>query len=86
YVTAIQVGNKTIHGKELRSILELRSSDFDISYSDTQFIFTVYGYGHGIGMSQYGAEHMALQGNSCEDILSHYFLGVNFVSIDNVLK
>lgn len=85
YITSIKVGDQTIHGKALRSILDLRSSNFDIEYSGATFTFTSYGYGHGIGMSQYGAEHMALQGSTCEEILQHYFTDVEFAPLKDVL-
>lgn len=72
-VMKIQIGNKTFSGAEIREIFGLRSADFDIMYSNGKFILTVYGYGHGVGMSQYGANSMAEQGASCEEIIHHYY-------------
>ena len=62
-------------GRELRELLGLRSTDFTVEYGDGQFRFTVYGYGHGVGMSQYGAKLMAEQGSGFREILAHYYPG-----------
>jgi stage II sporulation protein D len=71
---------KPITGRSVRESLmnfSIRSHCFDVLYvSDRDaFLFTTYGYGHGVGMSQYGAHFMALEGNSYLDILSHYYPG-----------
>lgn len=86
YVTSVRVGNQTIHGKELRSILNLRSSDFSISFNGESFTITCYGYGHGVGLSQYGADYMAMQGASAEEILQHYFTGITLMDIDDFME
>ena len=78
-VLKITVCNKEIKGSELRSALGLRSSNFDVTYSDDKFKFTVRGYGHGVGMSQYGAQFMALQGSSYKDILNWYYTDCEIV-------
>ena len=76
YVTQVRVGDLEVHGKELRTALGLRSSDFTVSYGDDGlFTFTVQGYGHGVGFSQYGADYMARQGATFDEILSHYYPG-----------
>ncbi len=72
-VTEITVCGKEVTGAKIRSLLNLRSSAFEVKYTDGQFIFTVYGYGHGVGMSQYGANYMAKQGYTFKEILSHYY-------------
>ena len=72
-VLKIQIGNKTFSGAEIREIFSSRSTDFDIMYSNNKFILTVYGYGHGVGMSQYGADSMAKQGATYEEIIHHYY-------------
>ncbi len=74
-VVSIILGTKSIKGGQVRKALSLRSSNFDISYKDGTFTFTVRGYGHGIGMSQYGAQYMALQGKNYKEILLHYYSG-----------
>ncbi len=73
-VKEISICNQKITGAKIRSLLNLRSSAFEVKYTDGQFIFTVYGYGHGVGMSQYGANYMAKQGYTFKEILSHYYI------------
>lgn len=73
YVTSVKVGEIIVHGQQLRNALSLRSSCIEIAYSNGTFSITTKGYGHGVGMSQYGADFMARQGRSCEEILEHYY-------------
>ena len=73
YVVEVEVGNQSLHGKEIRQLLDLRSHNFDVSYTDQGFVFTVYGYGHGVGLSQYGADFLARQGKTFDEILSAYY-------------
>ena len=75
-MTSVSFGNLRIHGSELRSIAGLRSSNFTISCSGDVITFTVYGYGHGVGMSQYGAKAMADGGSNYREIVLHYYTGV----------
>ena len=75
FVTTLRVGGVTVKGNELRSILSLRSPAFTVALADNTFTFHVTGYGHGVGMSQYGANALALEGLSAEEILEHYFTG-----------
>lgn len=72
-VKEIIIGGKSFKGTEIRTLFDLKSSTFAVKYNDENFIFTVCGYGHGVGMSQYGANYMAQQGLSYEQILSHYY-------------
>ena len=81
YVTKALVGGIKAHGQQLRNALELRSSCIEISYSDGTFSITTKGYGHGVGMSQYGADFMARQGKSCERILEHYYPKTEMVTV-----
>lgn len=74
-VTSLTVWGKSISGIDFRKALELRSADFDVEYRDGAYFFTVRGYGHGIGMSQNGANYLAQQGKSFEEILLHYYPG-----------
>lgn len=74
-VTSLTVGGHTMTGMEVRNILKLRSPVFSVEYEDGDFIFSVKGYGHGVGMSQYGANCLAEQGRSCEEIIQHYYPG-----------
>lgn len=75
-VAAIQVGSLTLKGRDIRSIFGLRSANFIISIKGSTVLFTTEGYGHGVGMSQYGANGMAQAGYSYIDILTHYYTGV----------
>ena len=74
-VKEITIGSKTLSGPKVRAIFGLRSSDFDVIYNseEEKFIFTVHGYGHGVGMSQHGAQYMAKQGENYKKILSWYY-------------
>jgi len=81
YVTQVRVGNITIGGNEMRTLLDLRSSHFTVSYADGNFRFDVLGYGHGVGLSQYGSDYFARQGMDYEDILLHYYQGAKLVSV-----
>ncbi len=74
-VMSIQTGDVNMSGWELRNLLSLRSASFDISYDNGIFTITTKGYGHGVGMSQYGANAMAEQGSTYNEILSHYYKG-----------
>ena len=73
-VTTVQCGNLVYTGQQMRSVFGLRSACFTVAYSaDGQFAFTTKGYGHGVGMSQYGANAMAQSGSSFQEILAHYY-------------
>lgn len=74
-VTTVEICGAKLSGAEIRSLFSLRSSNFEVSYKDGEFTFTVYGYGHGVGMSQYGANYMAKQGSNFKEILLHYYNG-----------
>ena len=79
FVSTLRVGGVTVRGNELRTILGLRSPSFTVEVSGDTLTFHVTGYGHGVGMSQYGANAMAKEGYSCEEILEHYFTGAQVV-------
>jgi len=72
-VKTLKIGAKEFKGSEIRKALDLKSSNFEIAFKDNAFVFTVYGYGHGVGMSQNGANCMAKQGSTYKEILSHYY-------------
>ena len=84
YVKYVQTGNRLLSGKEFREALGLRSSDFTLSESDGMITVTTKGYGHGAGMSQYGAEYMAQQGSTYKEILSHYYPGTTLTLQSNL--
>lgn len=81
-VKSIEVCGADLSGAEIRSAFSLRSSNFEILYKDDEFTFTVYGYGHGVGMSQYGADYMAKQGSDFKEILLHYYSGCKVERLD----
>lgn len=72
-VKTIQLGNKEVSGSDVRTAFSLRSANFDLLYAGEKFVFTVRGYGHGVGMSQYGANYMAQQGSDYKQILAWYY-------------
>ncbi len=74
-VTSVDICGTKLSGAEIRSLFSLRSASFETEYKDGRFTFTVYGYGHGVGMSQYGANYMAKQGSGFKEILLHYYSG-----------
>ena len=75
YVSSLPVCGQTVTGANLRSALGLRSACFSIQWDGGAFAFTTRGYGHGVGLSQWGAKAMAEQGKSWIEILAHYFPG-----------
>ena len=74
-VESAVIGGTVFSGKTLRSALGLRSTAFTVSFEGDEFVFSVAGFGHGVGMSQYGAKLLAAEGWSYEDILEHYYPG-----------
>ena len=77
----ISIGGRNFTGLEIRSKLGLRSTDFSITDSGNNLIFTTKGYGHGVGMSQYGANEMGKQGYTYKQILTHYYTGVTITKL-----
>lgn len=76
-VSKISVGDKIFSRVQIRNILGLRSADFDIELNNNILTITTRGYGHGVGMSQYGANGMARAGYSYKQILEHYYQNVS---------
>ena len=75
-VTSITIGGTPYTGQQVREALGLRSACFSVAHNTDGFTFTVSGYGHGVGMSQYGAKAMAEQGFTYDEILCHYYTDV----------
>lgn len=75
YVLSARVGGKVLTGMQIRQKLSLKSAAFDVKHADGKIYITTRGYGHGVGMSQTGANGMAEEGNSCRQILAHYYPG-----------
>lgn len=69
-------------GESLRKALELPSASFSIAVKNDRIVFTTYGYGHRVGMSQYGADAMAALGNTYREILFHYYQGTSLESLE----
>lgn len=81
YVESITIDGITFSGREMRERLGLRSSCFSVARNQDIVTVTTTGFGHGIGMSQYGAQGMALEGYTYDEILHHYYTGVEIVSL-----
>ena len=75
-VSLVTFPDKSISGKELVGLFSLRSQSFEIEVGENEVVITCGGYGHGVGMSQYGAQDMAQKGYGYKEILSHYYTGV----------
>lgn len=80
-VSEISFGGQSFSGREVREKLNLRSTDFSIEQKNGHLVFTTKGYGHGVGMSQYGANGMAEEGKTYEEILAYYYHGINITEI-----
>lgn len=72
-IKSVTLCGKAFKGTEVRKLFSLKSSTFTVEEKDSNIIFTVSGYGHGVGMSQYGANYMASQGFTYKEILNHYY-------------
>lgn len=80
-VKTIKIGNKNLSGVEVRSIFGLKSANFEVKIDGDNIIFSVIGYGHGVGMSQTGADSLAKQGKNCEEIITHFYIGVEIIDL-----
>ena len=81
-VKTIKFGNHEISGTEARTIFGLRSTNFEISKEEGKIKFIVIGYGHGVGMSQTGADSMAKNGSTAEEIINHFYVGVEIKDVN----
>ena len=81
-VNTVEVGGVVVKGSELRSLFGLRSAHFTVTAGAEGVAFSVTGYGHGVGMSQYGANAMARAGASWQEILEHYYTGVTIAPLE----
>lgn len=80
-VESIIVSGKSFTGVEFRKLLNLRSTDFEIEEDNNKFLITTRGYGHGVGMSQYGANEMAKNGYSYDEIINYYYQNIELLEI-----
>lgn len=82
----IRIGGKEFTGREIREKLGLNSSSFTMRLSQKQVMITTRGYGHGVGMSQWGANGMAKSGNNAEQIVKYYYQGITLQSYNQVKR
>lgn len=80
-IKKIKIGNLELAGTEIRNIFGLKSAKFEILVEGENVKFNVLGYGHGVGMSQTGADSMAKEGKNYEEIIKHYYTGVEIVNL-----
>ena len=83
-VKTIKFGNKEIAGTEARTLLGLKSTNFSFKIDGDNVIFSVVGYGHGVGMSQTGADSMAKSGSNYEEIIKHFYTGVEVTFVNDL--
>lgn len=81
-VKNINVGNVVVSAENLRTMFALKSTDFKLEVKEDCLVFNVTGYGHGIGMSQVGADTYASKGYTYIDIIKHYYTGVEIETLD----
>lgn len=80
-VITVKIGNLNLSGVETRTILGLKSANFTVEIKEDKINFKVIGYGHGVGMSQTGADSLAKQGKKCEEIIKHFYTGVEIIQM-----
>lgn len=85
-VAKVKIGDKEWTGREIRDMFGLRSADFTWERAGDEIIITTKGYGHGIGMSQYGANGMAKEGKTYEEIIKYFYQGVEIQDASQFLN
>lgn len=83
-VKTIKFGNKEIAGTEARKILGLKSTNFIVEIGENEITFSVKGNGHGVGMSQTGADSMAKSGANYEEIIKHFYTNVEITELKSL--
>lgn len=78
-IDEITINDRKFKGTEIRTLLNLRSTDFEITINEYTVKITTKGYGHGVGMSQYGSNELAKLGYNYEEILKHYYTGIELI-------
>ncbi|WP_123042271.1 stage II sporulation protein D [Cohnella candidum] len=84
-IKSITIAGQTFTGQELREKLGLRSTSFSWTTNNDEITFTTYGNGHGVGMSQWGAEGMAREGRTAEEIVEYYYSGTKLMEVSNLM-
>jgi len=82
-IISLKINNQEISAREIYNKLSLRSTDFELIQEGTNVIIETKGYGHGVGMSQYGALGMANEGKTYKEILNHYYQNTNIKKLQN---
>ncbi len=82
-VLSCSVGDQVLKGTDIRRIFSLRSHNYTLTYKNGKFMFDVVGYGHGVGMSQWGAKFYADEGKNYRDILRIYYKDISFSTIES---
>jgi stage II sporulation protein D len=85
-VANVDINGKSFSGREIRDKLGLKSSDFTWYLKDNHIVISTKGYGHGVGMSQYGANGMAKEGKDYKEIVTHYYKGVDITDSGKLLQ
>ncbi|OXS56463.1 stage II sporulation protein D [Bacillus sp. V-88] len=85
-VAKVEINGKEFTGREIRDKLGLRSSDFTWYLKDDHIVIATKGFGHGVGMSQYGANGMAKEGKNYKDIVTHYYKDVKITESSKLLQ
>lgn len=83
-VKTIKFGNVEIAGVEARTLFELKSTNFEVIDEGDKITFNVIGFGHGVGMSQTGADALALSGKKYEEIIHHYYSNIEILTLDDI--
>ncbi len=81
-ILSLIINNTEFTGRDLYNKLGLRSTDFNITQIGSNVVIDTVGYGHGVGMSQYGAQGMALAGYKYDEILKHYYINTNIAKLE----
>lgn len=85
-VAALSIGGTSLRGEVLRGLFNLRSTNFTLTAQGDTLTFSVTGYGHGVGMSQYGANAMAKEGKTWQEIIQWYYTGVTLEPMESTPK
>lgn len=81
-IKTVRLGGVTVEGTAVRELFGLRSTNFTVTTTDDSLTFHTIGYGHGVGLSQYGAKYMAENGADYREILAHYYPGTTLTRLD----
>ncbi|MBU8881078.1 stage II sporulation protein D [Bacillus sp. FJAT-29790] len=84
-VGKVEINGTVVEGKDIREKLGLKSTDFTWERKGDNIVINTKGYGHGVGMSQYGANGMAAEGKNYKEIIAHYYKGVEIAASDQIL-